>query len=101
MAEKTEYEYIEMCNDFKQRMIEKNKEISNLKIIITDYKKKLKSIQKQSNKLQTIVEILEKVNFLEIIDEISFDIDFNLKDENEIEEDEIDELTSHLLGEML
>ena len=101
MAEKTEYEYIEIYDDFKQRMIEKNKEISNLKIIITDYKKKLKSIQKQSNKLQTIVEILEKVNFVEIIDEISFDIDFNLKDEDEIDEEEIDELTSHLLGEML
>jgi hypothetical protein len=109
MSNVTEQDYLEMANDAKERIEQKNREIASLKRKNKLYSQCLKNLREYVFKLKILMDYekltlgkmiehyhndsLQKVNFccveLELLDD-------ELRDESE-EEEEVDELSHHLI----
>tara|TARA_R110000824_G_scaffold17237_3_gene70296 strand:+ start:697 stop:1017 length:321 start_codon:yes stop_codon:yes gene_type:complete len=102
---KTELEYIELANDCKNRIDNKNKEIKNLKNEIKQMKMTLKIMNRNVLKANYLLDIHSKYNILDDLNQLLKDIDLDyyfMDDDNESSDSESDTdiLTNQLIDEL-
>ena len=102
---KTELEYIELANDCKNRIDNKNKEIRNLKNEIKKMKMTLKIMNRNVLKANYLLDIHSKYNILDDLNQLLKDIDLDyyfMDDDNESSDSESDTdiLTNQLIDEL-
>tara|TARA_R110000824_G_scaffold246649_1_gene435823 strand:+ start:688 stop:1002 length:315 start_codon:yes stop_codon:yes gene_type:complete len=99
----TEQDYLELANDCKNRIEEKNKEIFQLKKELKRLKRNNRIISRNILKAKALLEIHSKYNIMDDIKEIIEYTDLDLSIENEetdSEYEDMDYLTHQVINEL-